>query len=511
VTLLLLFVFLFAPQDKPPEKCSLSGIVLDSVTGKPLSKVELMLEPVDRSAGPTATTTSNEAGRFTMLELDPGRYHLKGTRNGYLETYYGVRRRGGERAKIQLDRAQCPGDLTLKLTPFGVIAGTVRDSDGEPLTDARVIVATKTLASGKPRIEEFDETKTDDLGQYRFRNLPPGKYYISAGPRATAISESVDHSPNSKEPEYASVRTFYPGVRDRAVAASIEVAAGARLTGIDVTLLRTRVFSITGRVTLPSGLDRVTVSLKDHEFQTSTKNPNGDFELRGVPAGSYQLLAGGVSLMGAAPVEVGSSDVSNVRVQFGAMPEVKGRIIVEGDKKPNLSRWNLIFTTDTWPYYLNDEFANATFSANLPPGHYTIDMNSLQGFYAKSIRQGELDILDAGLTIDQPGTVAVEITLASDLGKLDGGVQASSFATVVLIPSKRNRTDLFKQTATDQYGRYEFNFVPPGDYKLFAWDDVEPGAWFDPDFLKDFEKYGEPVTIPPNGHSSVQTRLPPAR
>jgi hypothetical protein len=29
--------------------------------------------------------------------------------------------------------------------------------------------------------------------------------------------------------------------------------------------------------------------------------------------------------------------------------------------------------------------------------------------------------------------------------------------------------------------------VPPGSYKLFAWDDVEPGIWWDPDFLKNYE------------------------
>jgi 5-hydroxyisourate hydrolase-like protein (transthyretin family) len=82
VTFLLFLVFLFAPQDKPPDTCSLSGIVLNSVTGDPLNKVELMLEPLDRSADPVATATSTAEGRFTMLDLDPGRYKLKGARSG---------------------------------------------------------------------------------------------------------------------------------------------------------------------------------------------------------------------------------------------------------------------------------------------------------------------------------------------------------------------------------------------------------------------------------------------
>ena len=69
--------------------------------------------------------------------------------------------------------------------------------------------------------------------------------------------------------------------------------------------------------------------------------------------------------------------------------------------------------------------------------------------------------------------------------------------------------DLFETTTTDQYGHYEFNPVPPGDYKLFAWGDPEPGSWFDPEFLKDFEKSGEPVMVQPNGRISTQLNLLP--
>ena len=72
------------------------------------------------------------------------------------------------------------------------------------------------------------------------------------------------------------------------------------------------------------------------------------------------------------------------------------------------------------------------------------------------------------------------------------------------------RADLFKSAASDQNGHYEFAAIAPGDYKLFAWDDVEPEAWNDPDFLKDYEKQGEKVALEPrarataNLHSATQ-------
>jgi hypothetical protein len=37
--------------------------------------------------------------------------------------------------------------------------------------------------------------------------------------------------------------------------------------------------------------------------------------------------------------------------------------------------------------------------------------------------------------------------------------------------------------------------MPPGNYQLFAWDDVEPDAWFDPDFLRPIESRAASVKL----------------
>jgi hypothetical protein len=43
-------------------------------------------------------------------------------------------------------------------------------------------------------------------------------------------------------------------------------------------------------------------------------------------------------------------------------------------------------------------------------------------------------------------------------------------------------------------GRFHFN-AAPGDYKVFAWEDIEAGAWLDPDFMLKQESRGQPVSI----------------
>jgi hypothetical protein len=134
----LLLVFFLAAQDKPPEKCTLSGSVASSASGEPLNRVEIFAEPV--GGGTLAATTTDSKGNFTLVAVDPGQYKLKGRRNGYLDTYYGARRAGGAGTLIALEAGSEVKDVQVKLVPFAVLAGTVRETDGETLAGARVAV-----------------------------------------------------------------------------------------------------------------------------------------------------------------------------------------------------------------------------------------------------------------------------------------------------------------------------------------------------------------------------------
>ena len=120
---------LLAEQDKSSEKCFLSGTVVNAITGEPLNKVDLALEPVSGRPRVASVTVTDNEGRFAMIDLDPGSYHLTGRRNGYLDTAYGARRPEGDGAILRLEAGQSLPDLKLKLIPFGVIAGVIRDSD----------------------------------------------------------------------------------------------------------------------------------------------------------------------------------------------------------------------------------------------------------------------------------------------------------------------------------------------------------------------------------------------
>ena len=57
---------------------------------------------------------------------------------------------------------------------------------------------------------------------------------------------------------------------------------------------------------------------------------------------------------------------------------------------------------------------------------------------------------------------------------------------VLAVPeeSKMNPRYLYKSVTTDQYGHYDLRGLVPGKCAIFAWDDVAPREWEDPEFLK---------------------------
>ena len=518
----LLILALFLPlQQQPSAKCSLSGTVVNSVTGELLNKVDLRLEPLNRQATPVAVTTSDGDGRFALVDLNPGDYRLIGNRSGYFEMSYGARRSDGDGTVVRLESGQSLNGLKFKLTPSAVVSGTILDSDGEPIEGAHVTLANFTRRYGRPRVEGSDSTDTDDRGEYRFRGLAAGKYYIGVEPKSHGW-DRVDHSATAALSE-TSVPTFYPGVSDIEAAVPIEVSTGRRVTGIDVTLLRSRVFRVSGRLVNAPTTGRLMVVLfdpknagmRDYNIRTSTRDAAGDFEFRGVPPGSYELNVRDQSLGGRISVVVGASDLADIRVPLSPGAEIRFRIITEGADKPNVSGLNFFLTTDGRSGFgLSPQEADRLTARNVPPDHYDLKLGRLpREAYVKAARAGETDVLTDGLTVTGAGTIYITVAVAFDGGAVKGVVrdmnqQPVSGATILLAPDRRSRADLFESPTSDQNGYYELTAIAPGSYKLFTWEDVAPKAWEDPDFLKDYEKLGEKATLEPNARASVDLHIP---
>jgi hypothetical protein len=104
----------------------------------------------------------------------------------------------------------------------------------------------------------------------------------------------------------------------------------------------------------------------------------------------------------------------------------------------------------------------------------------------------------------------ISVILGADVGRIEGVVvladgNPAPRVRVTLFPdgAHTGRPDLFKFAFTDDQGSFHFDKIPPGDYRLFAWQDVQPGEPQDPEFRKKFEKQSALVKLGPNSHETV--------
>lgn len=103
----------------------------------------------------------------------------------------------------------------LTLAEGGVVAGTLRGTDGKPAAGIRVGIMEMPRAGrglwGAGTL--ISQVETDNAGRYQVEKVPPGRYYIVAG--------KLD------------APTFYPGVQEISAAKTIEVRADATVRDID--------------------------------------------------------------------------------------------------------------------------------------------------------------------------------------------------------------------------------------------------------------------------------------
>jgi hypothetical protein len=532
------------PEVKPEDKCALEGSVVNAVTGEPLKKARLTLRPIGVRNGTPHGATTDGAGHFLIDDVDPGQYNFSASHNAFVTQQYSAQGNSRQGTTLTLANGQKLKELAFKLTPQGVIAGRILDEDGDPMANVMVQCMFFGYQRGKRQLLGRNASSTDDRGEFRMHGLSPGKYIISATYQSPdmymAMAERVSGSQAAQASEEGYATTFYPNTTNPEGASQLEVTPGAQITGLNMTLARTRTVRIKGHVNtgFSSQARRNTNVMLLPRDNTGFMMPRavarvidaqGNFTMRGVAPGSYVLRADYVGddnrrYGGRMLIEAGNANIEGIELNLSPPVDLKGRVIVEENGDLGDTRLNVMLQPKVSGPMMGGArgqvLDDLTFQiANVGLDPYDINVPNIpEGFYLKSVRMGQQDVTETGVDFTQGG-VAGELTvvLNPNGGQIDGNVQndkgqSAGSAMVTLIPDEAHRalSWLYKTASTDQNGHFTMKGVRPGKYTVYAWEDIEPGAYQDPDFVKPHESAGAKVSIDAGGHETVQLKAVPA-
>lgn len=515
VAIFLLSISLAAAQS---EKCAIEGTVLNAKTKEPIKKAQVRLFPAAESSVASFGAVTDSAGNFKLTGVDPGRYLIVASKSGFTQ---GPRRAGNWPSALTLAAGQTVKDLVFPLSPTAVIAGRVVDEDGDPMVNVQIQAMQPSFVQGRRQLGPVEYAWTDDQGYYRVHGLRAGRYYVSATYTEPVVPRTASGGAGaatpSQEEGYAPV--YFPAFTDPAQAVPLRLREGEERKTVDFRLTPVHTVRVRGRISpVPPRPREASVTLRARDGggftpimgrSVGSVNEKGSFELRGVTPGAYTLIAvwaqEGNQLSARQPVEVGQTNVEGIELALKPGVELKGGLRIESDAKPGLKLDSLSV------HLLPDQSisfagvavgkveADGSFTLrNLAEGVYRVTISMPQTWYLKAVTYRDADALEKGVVVGEvAGTL--NVLLSPNSGSVDGTVTGDEDkpaigATVVLVPETK-RPDLYRTGATDQNGRFVLRGVAPGNYQLYSWDNLEPGAYEDPAFLEAYKDRAKKVSV----------------
>jgi protocatechuate 3,4-dioxygenase beta subunit len=533
-------------------RAAIAGVVTKDPTGEPVKKALIELIAENQNEGGDYTAVTGTDGNFRIEGIAPGRYHLFAERTGYLEADKRHARTDGR--VLTLVAGQEVKDLLIRMQSAAVVEGRVTDEDGDPLPNAEVAVSRQTYASGHSRWEQAGAERTNDLGEYRVAGLAAGTYYISVTPPPDfkSLIESASKVPTksaaTEKTATSYQTTFYPGTRDRVQAEPVQLHAGDDFPA-NFSLTMSPSLAIRGTLAnIPAGSSAM-VMLQSRDFNVAVNGGemrrDGSFEIRDVSPGTYTLVAsvtdGPAPLTARQTVQLTAENVEGLRLSPQPGGTIRGHIRVEGARAGSDRN---AMNADPRQFFLSlhsadgdddvlgalslgNGFASlAHVSAdgsiewrNVPAGKYFVQLageSVTPEWFLKSANAGGVDANENGISVSG-GMITLDLLASANGAVIDGVVatakgEPATNVTVVAVPEPRLRlrTDRYRKTISDQSGHFSLRALPPGEYTIYAWENVDGDAYYSADFLKMYEGQGSALHVSEGEHKSVQLAVIPA-
>jgi len=533
------------------QKKTIRGIVVNSVTREPVSRALVF------SADHRLATMTDEQGHFELTLPQPlqgaagnaqvaivmSNYSsgLMAFKPGFLDS-----RRNGMFNHVTSNEKE----LTITMVPEARIVGQVALP---PNTGDRIEVDLyrRVIQEGRAHWYPMGAQQSRLNGEFRFFGLEPGTYKLFTG-------EMMDRDPltfNPGGPMYGYPPAYFPHAMNFATAQPIQLKAGMTFQA-ELTPVRQRYYPVDLPITNGprEGLAEVSVSMQgsngpgyalgyDSRHQKiSGSLPNGNYVIEAFSEGEnpasglMNIEVKGAAVQGSVMTLVPNGTVRiNAKLEFKTNPDT-------GSQPEGAGDGNFFRNAPTQIQNLNvrlepaDEFNQGNPSQTRPPhgpsdesvilehvrpGRYWVRIDSPRGF-AASVTAGDTDLLRHPLTVRAGANLVVDVTMRDDGAEIAGTVEglppasaATSDATglrsyisttgfsagalqahVYCLPLP-DSTGQFREVWVGPNGNFELLQMPPGGYRLLAFEQPQNGKfeYLDPATMLAYEGKGRVVQL----------------
>ena len=443
---------------------TIRGTVVENQTGHPLARATVLVEPVAGSPGTRMSARTNRFGTFEFAGVPAGAYLIEASRAAFDTAQWGQKRWNSSGTPLVVAESDTPF-LTIRLPRFGSITGTVVDENEVGLPEFEVAAFLNT------RPPQFAAKATsDDRGMYRIYGLQPGSYLVRS---VAKIYDDGGYLPTfSRETD----------VLDQAY--TVDVSLDQQTDLVNVRPLAGQLHSLTVEarpsdprdmpvtMTLVSEMGRFTAQGPEHVFNGL---PRGEYEIFAeaptdtppVRQGNYQK----VTLSRDASVTMTLRRIPELTFQFDGVPLASasdGAVRVLGRRK------------DLAGAHATEVLTLVNNRVRLEPGPWEFALAPIPGYYVSGF-SGPGNFRPTNLRFEgwneaTAGSYgSVRFTLASSAGSLSGAVTDDgnpvSGAPVFLEPIDLEpplRVASSYVTLTDIHGRYRFDGLAPGQYRVLS-------------------------------------------
>jgi hypothetical protein len=314
-------------------------------------------------------------------------------------------------------------------------------------------------------------------------NIPPGAYDLYA-----SLPDNTAYGPQAPPG---------PGVAGRSFG---RVAIDVGDTDVtDVTVAVHRGIDVAGRLVVdgrPVSFPNAHIVLAPDDSATRINiyqqvgrseaviGPDGSFQIPAVPEAAYRVQ---VTLGGPGPAQRGRGGLA------GLDPESTAELLSQAQSGADLQ---LLLEQARGR-------ATAQTAAQPPVNAYVLD-----------VRQNGVSIYDNGIVIGTGNVNPIDVYVSSNPGGISGSVlganqRPAANATVVLVPpsERRKNQDLYRTATTGNDGKFTMTGLPPGEFKLFAWQTLNGTPYLNPNFMALYEGRGTSVSVFAGGLLTAEVPL----